>query len=135
MKHIGIGLCVKGSVAAVNLYCAAFDLTLGYHVLNRDGSYYHSELYSGENEMLSVVEADDGTPHNNPVQLCYTFDSEEQLRGAFKLLSAEGRVRMDVCALPWSPCAAEVVDRFGIRWYLTVPQHRPPEDFSPDDPL
>ncbi|MBN1363485.1 MAG: hypothetical protein JW976_01635 [Syntrophaceae bacterium] len=32
-KMVGIGIYAKNSKEAVNLYCKAFGLTLGYHVL------------------------------------------------------------------------------------------------------
>ena len=35
----GIGIYVKNSAEAVDLYKAAFGLELGYHVKNPDGSY------------------------------------------------------------------------------------------------
>ncbi|BCN30868.1 VOC family protein [Anaeromicropila herbilytica] len=133
MSLNGVGLYVKNSIEAVKMYQSAFNLELGYHVLNEDGSYFHSELYQEGKQGFAVVESDCIVSTVNPVQLCFTFDEREELLHAFNILSREGKVIMDICELPWSPCAAEVVDKYGIRWYLTVPQHRPPEDFTPDD--
>jgi PhnB protein len=126
----GVGLYVRGSAAAAALYEQAFGLTLGYHVRSADGSFFHSELCADGTEVLSVVEAppEADAPAGNSVQLGMTFADRGALLRAFDLLRAGGRVTMAVCELPWSPCAAEVVDRFGIRWYLTVPQHRPGAD-------
>lgn len=129
--YFGIGIYIKGSVKAAKLYCDAFGLTLGYHVLNDDGCYYHSELMKGHKPALSVVEAD--APAGNPIELGYTFDTREQLERAFTLLQEGGTVRMAPKELPWSPLAAMVTDRFGVNWYLSLPQHRPPEDFKPAD--
>ena len=131
----GIGIYVKNSKEAVDLYLRAFGLTLGYHVLNEDGSYFHSELLDGEQEALSVVEApqDSPKPVGNPIELGRTFHTEEALRQAFALLKEGGHVKMEIRELPWSPCAASVTDRFGVNWYLSLPQHRPPEDFEPGD--
>ncbi len=133
MSLIGVGLYVKNSVQAVEMYKSAFDLELGYHVLNKDGSYFHSELCKDGEEVISVVEADTSVVMENPVELGYTFSDKDKLLKAFRVLSKEGKIMMDVCTLPWSPCAAQVIDRFGIRWYLTVKQHRPEETFTPDD--
>lgn len=132
MSLNGVGLYVKNSIEAVEMYKDAFDLELGYHVLNKDGSYFHSELYKEGEQGFAVVESDISPSKENPVQLCFTFDTKDELTHAFDILSNEGKVIMEICELPWSPCCAEVVDKFGIRWYLTVPQHRPPEDFTPD---
>lgn len=130
--NLGVGLYVKNSPEAVELYKAAFGLELGYHVLNDDGTYFHSELMKDGSEVVSVVEADYHIDEN-PVQLGFTFDTREELEKAFNLLKEGGKVKFDICTLPWSPCAAEIVDRFGIDWYLTLPQYRPDDDFTPSD--
>ena len=133
MSKCGIGLYVINSVEAVSLYKKVFGLELGYHVLNDDGSFFHSELCENDEPVIAVVEANAAASGYNPVQLGYTFESAAELTRAFGLLSDGGNVLMAICSLPWSDCAAEVVDRFGIRWFLSVPQHRPPDDFTPED--
>ena len=125
---------VKNSVEAAALYQEAFGLTLGYHVLNPDGTYYHSELYWNDQELFSVIEAGEGQSAAHAVQINMILDDEAAVRKAFALLSAGGVVETPVGPLPWSPCAATVVDRFGIWWYLTVPQHQPGDDFDPTAP-
>jgi PhnB protein len=37
---------------------------------------------------------------------------------------------MPIGELPWSPCAASIVDKFGVWWYLSAASHRPPEDYD-----
>ncbi len=131
---IGVGIYVKDSPQAVALYEAAFALEMGYHVLNADGTYFHSELHRGGEPFCSVVEAKEDTfTARHPIELGVTFDSRAELMHAFSLLRQGGRVDMDVCELPWSPCAAIVTDPFGVRWFLSLPQHKPAEDWSPED--
>lgn len=132
--RIGTCIYVKHSVEAVALYLEAFGLQLGYHVLNPNGSYYHSELYKGEQELLSVVEATSDQPESQTVQLCVVFDTEEEVRKAYTLLCQNGRIETPIGPLPWSPCAASLVDRFGVYWYLSAPQHYPDPDFDPTAP-
>ena len=132
MAVIGIGLYVTGSREAVELYCDAFGLELGYHVLRQDGKgYYHSELMKDGEPALSVVEAEHA-PGHNPVQLGFTFDSRNELNRAYELLRQDGEVEMEPQELPWSPWAACLRDRFGVRWFLSLPQHQPGEDFVPE---
>ena len=107
---------------------------MGYHVLNPDGSYFHSELYKDGKEFLSVVEAPEGRGEDSIVQLGFDFDSEVEMQRVFALLREGGTLRMPPGPQPRSPCAADVVDRFGVWWYLTVPGHRPPEDYDPNVP-
>lgn len=49
---IGIGIYVKNSPKAIEMYKSAFGLELGYHVLNNDGTYYHSELIKKRRRIL-----------------------------------------------------------------------------------
>lgn len=131
---IGVGIYVKNSPKAVKLYQEAFHLTLGYHVLNRDGTYFHSELTGNDGPFLSVSEArEDTRARIHPVELGVEFDTREALANAFTLLAAGGRVEMPLSALPWSPLAAIVIDEFSVRWFLSLPQHRPPEDWRCPD--
>lgn len=125
------GIYVKGGAEASALYMDAFGLTLGYHVKNPDGSFYHSELMCGEAELLSVIEAPDAPQPDHTVQLTVILDTEADVRRAFELLSVGGSVDLPVGSLPWSDCAASVHDRFGVWWYVTVPQHYPSPDFDP----
>jgi PhnB protein len=109
-------------------------LELGYHVKNPDGTYFHSELYKDGEEMLSVAEAADGGGQEHAVQLGVTLESEAEVEKAFALLGAGGTVKRPMGPLPWSPCCAEIIDRFGVWWYITAPQHLPPEDYDPAAP-
>lgn len=131
---VGIGIYVKNSPAAVALYQAAFGLELGYHVLNKDGTYFHSELHRGGEPFFSVVEAKlDTYAERHPIELGVDFSTRDELERAFCLLADGGRVDMEIGELPWSPCAAIVSDRFGVRWFLTMPQHKPAEGWSPEE--
>lgn len=48
------------------------------------------------------------------------LDSAEDVTKAFNLLPQGGTVMLPLGKLPWSAYCAEVVDRYGIYWYLTV---------------
>jgi len=131
---IGIGIYVKDSPKAIALYRAAFGLELGYHVLNKDGTYFHSELSRDGEPFCSVVEAKENTyTERHPIELGVMFDTRAALEQAFLLLAEGGRIDMEIGELPWSPCAAIVTDCFGVRWFLSMPQHKPAEDWSPEE--
>lgn len=132
---LGIGIYVKNSREAVELYRMAFVLELGYHVLNDNGTYYHSDLLKNGQSFISVAEAGNTyiaheiDPHHiNPVEIGYTVESKEEFDRVFSVLKENGTVLLDVCVLPWSPRAAVVQDQYGIRWFITLPQHRPADD-------
>lgn len=132
---IGVGLYVKGSAEAVELYKAAFGVELGYHVKNPDGSFYHSELCLDGVELFDVVERTGEAARERVAQLGFEFEDEAGVRRAFDLLKEGGEVDMPVRELPWSPCAASVIDRFGVWWYLSAHSHYPDADFDPEKPL
>jgi len=131
---IGIGIYVKDSPRAVALYQEAFGLELGYHVLNKDGTYFHSELSRHGEPFCSVVESQEDTlAMRHPIELGVDFTDRDALLHAFHTLAEGGRVELDVCELPWSPCAAIVTDAFSVRWFLSLPQHKPADGWSPEE--
>lgn len=134
MNMIGIGIYVRNSPKAIAVYQAAFGLELGYYVQNKDGAYFHSELHRNGEPFCSVVEAKQDTyTDKHPVELGVEFDTRDELERAFVLLTDGGKADMEICELPWSPCAAIVIDQFGVKWFLTLPQHKPTKDWSPED--
>lgn len=128
----GIGLYVHGSAQAAALYCEAFGLELGYHVKNADGSFFHSELCCDGQEVFDVVESKDAAPCDDIVQVGMELANEDAVRRAFALLSEGGKIETPLGPLPWSDFAGALRDKFGVRWYLSVPQHRPDDDFTPE---
>jgi uncharacterized glyoxalase superfamily protein PhnB len=48
------------------------------------------------------------------------FDSEEEVKKAYDVLAEEGTVLLPLGSLPWSSCCADVIDKYGIYWYITV---------------
>lgn len=132
---IGIGIYAKNSKEAASLYCNAFGLELGYHVLNEDGNYFHSELLKDGEPFLAVAQANDANlpngmnlSYDNPVEMGYTVQSKDEFYRIFSILKEDGKVITDVCSYPWSPLATVVMDKYGVRWYITLPQHRPTDE-------
>ncbi len=150
---IGSQVYVKSSAEAVGLYQKAFGLTLGYHVKNDDGSFFHAELLSDDEFFLAVSEASTDSPDGftppaqyeellnavdeaagvrpagniPPMQFGVEFKDESGVLNAFELLKPGATITLPVGRLPWSDCCAGLVDKFGVSWYLSVPQHKPEE--------
>ncbi len=134
---IGIGIYAKNSKEAIELYCNVFGLEVGYHVLNKDGNYFHSELLKDGEPFIVVAEANDtnlpngmNLSYDNPIEMGYTVESKDEFYRIFSILEKEGKVITDVCELPWSPLATVIMDKFGARWYITLPQHYPTDEES-----
>jgi PhnB protein len=128
--EIGIQAYVNGSIDAVELYKRAFGAELGYSVLNPDGSYFHAELMQSGKTFLAVSEigenfCSDVMPKYPNMNLGAILDNEEAVRKAYSALSEDAPIGTPLHALPWSDLCADVVDRFGVYWYLTISQHKP----------
>ncbi len=127
----GATLYVKDSVLAAETYCAAFGLTVGYKVKNDDGTYLHAELGKdgtgfAVSESRDAKAAQDALEAGQPVtSLGISLESDEDLKRAYAMLSEGGHVLRELGPLPWTPLSADLVDRFGVCWYLYVSQHRP----------
>ena len=128
---LGATLYLRNSISAVDFYMKAFNMTLGYNAKNKDGSYLHAELLKNGNSIFAVSESSDDTIVKTMLSTQYptmsygiNFDSDEELNHAYSMLIDGGRILRPLGPLPWSPCSADVVDRFGVYWYIYVSQHR-----------
>ncbi|HML22600.1 MAG TPA: VOC family protein [Aggregatilinea sp.] len=130
--EIGIQIYAKGSVEAVEFYQRAFGAELGYNVKHPDGTFLHAEIMVNGESFLAVGEAGDDFmtevfPKYPAMSFGMVLDDEDAVRKAYEVLSEGAAVCTPLRVLPWSDCCADIVDRFGVYWYLTVPQHRPAE--------
>jgi len=130
--NLGATLYVKNSVEAVEFYSEAFGLTLGYNVKHSDGSFLHAELLKGEVTIFAVSENNDEeivqtmlTAKQPTMSYAINLDNDEELRHAYQILAEGGHILRDLGALPWSPSSADIVDKYGVCWYIYVSQHRP----------
>jgi uncharacterized glyoxalase superfamily protein PhnB len=130
--NLGATLYVKNSKAAAAFYCDAFDMTIGYNAEHDDGTFLHAELERGGCCIFAVSESADEAIRDDLISasqpttsLGVNLDSDEELARAFAILEKGGHVIRPIGSLPWSPCSADVVDKFGVCWYLFVSQHRP----------
>lgn len=136
--EIGIQINVKGSAEAVVLYQEAFGATLGYHVKNSDGSFFHAELELDGHSLVALSESSGDIGYQLLEKYspeCYPtmnfgviLPDQSAVQQAFDVLSQGGVVVMAPCQLPWSDFCTSVIDRFGVFWYLSVLQHRPDDD-------
>lgn len=130
--NLGATLYVKNSVEAVEFYMEAFGMTLGYNARNEDGSFLHAELLKGGDSIFAVSENNDEEIARSMLAARWptmsygiNFDSDGELEHAYKMLAEGGHILRELSPLPWSPLSADVVDKYGVYWYLYVSQHRP----------
>lgn len=128
---LGATLYINNTLEAVEFYKEVFGLTLGYHEAYADGTYMHASLLKDGNEVFAVSESRNDTLVNLMLAsnlkdarptMCFgiSFESDEEVKKAFDKLSEKGTILLPLGALPWSTCCAEVVDQYGVYWYLFV---------------
>ena len=80
----------------------------------------HGSLTIRDNVTIYLSDSwvDEEVPINNNVFLHVEFDSETELRKAFDILSAGGKVNMPVDKTFWGAVYGDLVDKFGIGWGL-----------------
>ncbi len=129
--RLGATLYIKNTVEAVEFYKKAFGLTLGYHEKFPDGTYMHAVLLKDGQEVFAVSESQNdafvkvmlsSTLKESRPTMSYSldFDNEDGVKKAYYMLAEEGKVLLPIGPLPWSACCAEVVDKYGVYWYISV---------------
>jgi uncharacterized glyoxalase superfamily protein PhnB len=125
-------LYIKDSVKAVEFYKEAFGAVLGeWYSKFPDGTYMHAPLVRDGNVLFSLCESKNdafvemmlkSTLKESRPTMSYgiNFDTEEEIKKAYEILSDGGTVLLPLGPLPWSALAADVVDQFGVYWYLTI---------------
>lgn len=128
---LGATLYIKNTVEAVEFYKEAFGMSLGYNEKFQDGTYIHAVLLRDGHEVFAVSESrnDDfvnamlssSLKESRPtMSYGINFDNEDEVRKAYSMLVEGGKVLFPLGSLPWSSCCADVVDKYGVYWYITV---------------
>ena len=55
------------------------------------------------------------------------FEAAEKVRNVFDKVSKEGNVKRPISVQPWSPGSADLIDKYGVHWYISAPMKSPPE--------
>jgi uncharacterized glyoxalase superfamily protein PhnB len=130
--EFGATLYVKNSVEALDFYLNAFGMQSGYNAKNDDGTFLHAELVKGGRTIFAVSESNEPdivkamlATERPTMSYGISLESNEELDHAYKRLAEGGHVLRELGSLPWSPRSADVVDKYGVYWYIYVSQHRP----------
>ena len=130
ISRIGAHVYVKNSIEAAELYKEAFGLEMkGDPTLDSDGNAWYCVLQKNNEEYITISE-DKYLPdmlikeypaETKPVMLFEVeFENEDDLKKAFKLLSKNGNPCAGLKVEPWSKLSCDVIDKFGVFWYLIV---------------
>jgi uncharacterized glyoxalase superfamily protein PhnB len=127
---IGFQAYVHGSIAAVEFYQKAFDATLGYHERHPDGTFLHAELYVDGELLISVSESHNEIAKDARMQYSattypamnfgVTLQHEQAVKNAYTVLAEDANILYPLGALPWSTYCVNLIDKFGVFWYISV---------------
>ncbi|ABX43589.1 VOC family protein [Lachnoclostridium phytofermentans] len=126
---LGATLYIKDTIEAVEFYEEVFGMTLGYNEKFPDGTFMHAELLKDGQEIFSISESRNDAfvdimltsslKESRPtMSYGIQFDSEDEVNKAYSMLIQGGKVLSPLGALPWSTCCADVVDKYGVYWYI-----------------
>lgn len=129
---LGATLYVRNSLEAAKFYCDAFNMTIGYSAKNENGTFLHAELEKNGKSVFAVSETTDElfrekvlVAKQPTMSLGIDLDNNEELYYAYSEVIKDGHILRSIGELPWSPCSADVVDKYGVCWYIYVSQHKP----------
>lgn len=117
---------VRGSVAAAELYCAAFGAEPGLELKDEQGRYAHCELFVDGALLLALSEAPDDcapAPTGGWQIMAFNVDqlgTEQAVEHAYRLLIQGGTIIDPLGPCPWSSCCANLIDRFGVFWWISI---------------
>lgn len=121
---MNVGFCIYSadSRASVAHYLNAFGASLGYNVTNDDGTYFHAEIVRDGQTIFAVSHSEVWAKSGLSVQCCLNFGNENKaaLEHAYSVLSQGGHVLSALGPCDWNACMADVVDKFGVRWYIAL---------------
>jgi uncharacterized glyoxalase superfamily protein PhnB len=127
---IGLQAYIQGTVKAVDFYQKAFGATLGYNVRNADGTFMHAEINLDGQLLIALSEASSSVGLENikrysktdypTMNFSVSLEDEEAVKKAYEILIKGGNILLPIGALPWSTCCANVIDKFGVFWYISV---------------
>jgi len=129
-NRLGSHVYVHNSAEAAELYKEAFGLEFkGRPTLDDAGNIWHGILQKNDEEYFSISE-DKYLPEmlikeypdeTRPIMLFEVeFENEGDLKKAFELLSKEGNPCAGLKVEPWSKVSCDIIDKFGVFWYLIV---------------
>ena len=123
---IGAQVYVRDIIAAVDVYCRAFGAEITFEMKDEKGRYAHCELSLDGKLFLAVSEAPENADTTQKKQWqtmafnVYDLKTEERVRQAFDILKEGALVFDPPGPCPWNRCCTNLIDRFGVQWWIAV---------------
>jgi Uncharacterized protein conserved in bacteria len=118
---------VRGSVEAAEMYCNAFGAEIHLKIMDESQkAYAHCELFVNGQLFLAVSEAPavcaagPKTVWQTMAFNVYEMGSEAAVRRAYDILRDGGTVIDPVGPCPWNPYCSNLIDKFGVFWWIAI---------------
>jgi uncharacterized glyoxalase superfamily protein PhnB len=122
---IGAQVYVNDSIEAVDMYCRAFGAKPSFEIKDESGAYEHCELSVNGQFFMCVSEKglfDESVSEQSSLTMAFNvpgLGSEQAVRKVHDILGEGGKV-LHLGARPWSAFCADIVDKFGVFWWIAV---------------
>ena len=122
---IGAQVYVKGSIEAAEMYCRAFGAEVSFSIKNQIGTYEHCELSVNGEFFMCISEIGlfgEEIIQENRFTMAFNvpgLGSEQEVQRVHDILSEGGHV-LHLGPRPWSSFCCDVIDRFGVFWWIAV---------------
>ena len=83
---------------------------------------YHAEMEIGDQRFMFSDIIGFDIQHGNNFFVVVTFDTKEEVQEVYKTLLPGSTVLVPIHSTTYSSCAANLIDKFGIRWGLMTEQ-------------
>jgi len=98
----------------------------GYDILSLNGKHFYNIFEAPVEDHKMLVQTTFQSRHR--LQAGVELSDEADVRNAVDILTADGGKILDPPRpLPWSQCAADVIDKYGVKWFISLPMLAPPE--------
>ena len=89
----------------------------------------HASLFREGNEVFAVSESRNEEfvvammmTRRPTMSYGIDFSCNAEIQKAYTMIASGGHVLRPLGPQPWTPCSADVVDRYGVYWYLYIPE-------------
>lgn len=83
---------------------------------------YHAEIMIGNQQIMMTDDADTTAPKGNAISLVLTFDTADEVKAAYEIISSGCKIISPIQSTSYSSCFVSLIDKFGIRWELMTEQ-------------
>jgi len=123
-------LYVKNIKEAFAFYSNALGMEAvfhhGYDILTLDGKHFFSIFEAPAEEHEPLVQATHKSRYL--LKACVEVAATDEVKAIANALTVDGgKITDPARPLPWSSCATDLVDKYGVEWFISVPMLAPPE--------